>query len=92
MSLEGRSVGAGQGNVDEVVPGVEITKRGGHVHREVVPLEAVLLSDAHGGGVCTVALATCNATRTTAQHSGKSGNDRKRERHVKEEFFRGSGL
>ena len=48
MSLEGRSVGAGQGNVDEVVPGVEITKRGGHVHCEVVPLEAVLLCAAHG--------------------------------------------
>ena len=47
MSLKGRSIGAGQGDVDKVMPGVEVTKRGGHVDREVVPLEAVLLRAAH---------------------------------------------
>ena len=29
-------------------PGVQVSEGGGHVDREVVPLEAVLLSDAHG--------------------------------------------
>ena len=71
MGLEGGPVGAGQGHVHKVLARVEVAEGGGHVHREVVPLEAVLLSDAHGGGVC-LQLANCNATRTTAQHSGKS--------------------
>ena len=30
------------------MPGVEVPERGGHVDREVVPLEAVLLRAAHG--------------------------------------------
>ena len=36
-------VGAGEGDVGEVVPGVEVLERGGHVRGEVVPLQAVLL-------------------------------------------------
>ena len=47
MGLEGRPVGAGQGHVGKVIPGVEVTERGGHVHREVVPLQAVLLGATH---------------------------------------------
>ena len=43
MSLEGGSVSACQGNIDKVMPGVEVAERGGHVDREVVPLQAVLL-------------------------------------------------
>ena len=57
MGLEGGPVGAGQGHVHKVLARVEVAEGGGHVHREVVPLEAVLLSDAHGGGVC---VATCH--------------------------------
>ena len=48
MSLEGGTIGTSQGDINKVMPGVEVTKRGGHVDREVVPLEAVLLSAAHG--------------------------------------------
>ena len=71
MRLERGSVGAGQGDVNKVLPGVQVAEGGGDVDREVVPLEAVLLSDAHDGGVC-------KATRTMAQHSGilqKSGEE-----------------
>ena len=48
MSLEGGTIGTSQGDINKVMPGVEVTKRGGHVDREVVPLEAVLLGAAHG--------------------------------------------
>ena len=79
MGLEGGPVGAGQGDVHKVLARVEVAEGGGHVHREVVPLEAVLLSDAHGGGVCVAChLLACNATRTTAQHSGKSAKKKEK--------------
>ena len=65
MRLQRGPVGAGQGHVHKVLPGVQVPEGGGDVDGEVVPLEAVLLSDAHGDCVC-VRL----ATRTMAQHSG----------------------
>ena len=68
MGLEGGPVGAGQGHVHKVLARVEVAEGGGHVHREVVPLEAVLLSDAHGGGVC-VALAMPRAIRLNTQEN-----------------------
>ena len=49
MRLEGGPVGAGQGDVHKVLPVVEVSEGGGDVHGEVVPLQAVLLGDAHGG-------------------------------------------
>ena len=47
MSLKSGSIGAGQGHINKVVPGVEVPEGGGHVDGEVIPLEAVLLSAAH---------------------------------------------
>ena len=52
MRLERGSVGAGQGDVNKVLPGVQVAEGGGDVDGEVVPLEAVLLSDAHRDCVC----------------------------------------
>ena len=43
MGLKGGPIRASQGHVNKVMPAVEVTERGGHVDREVVPLEAVLL-------------------------------------------------
>ena len=65
MRLQRGPVGARQGHVHKVLPGVQVSEGGGDVDGEVVPLEAVLLSDAHRDCVC-VRL----ATRTMAQQSG----------------------
>ena len=43
MGLQGGPIRTSQGDVNKVMPAVEVTERGGHVDREVVPLEAVLL-------------------------------------------------
>ena len=48
MGLQGGPICTSQGDVNKVMPAVEVTERGGHVDREVVPLEAVLLCAAHG--------------------------------------------
>ena len=83
MGLEGGPVGAGQGHVDKVLARVEVAEGGGHVHREVVPLEAVLLSDAHGGGVCVAChlLARPRALRLNTQE-----NLQKRRQNYKKNF------
>ena len=43
MSLQGGTIGTSQGNINKVMPGVEVAEGAGHVDREVVPLQAVLL-------------------------------------------------
>ena len=53
MSLKLRSIGTCQGNINKVMPGMEVTEGGGHVYREVVPFEAVLLCAAHVGSFKT---------------------------------------
>ena len=47
VRLEGGAVGTGEGDVDEILTRVEVAERRGHVHREVVPFEAVFLRRAH---------------------------------------------
>ena len=53
MSLKLRSIGTSQGNINKVMPWMEVTEGGGHVYREVVPFEAVLLCAAHVGSFKT---------------------------------------
>ena len=56
MCLQGRPIGTSQGNIDKVMPGVEVAEGASHVDREVVPLQAVLLCRAPHAAVLAAAV------------------------------------